>query len=114
MEPTEVLAIVGGHVNEELLLRNEYVALENRILRSKLPGRVPLTDDDRRLLAEAGHRLGKKALADVAAIVTPETIFSWYRRLIAKKLDGSAKRRGAVGRPPIDPELEALVLCFAR
>ena len=46
MEPTEVLAIVGGHVNDELLLRNEYVALENRILRSKFPGRVPLNDDE--------------------------------------------------------------------
>ena len=31
----EPLAMVGGHVNEELLLRNEYLVTENEILRSK-------------------------------------------------------------------------------
>jgi hypothetical protein len=29
MEAKEVLALIGGHVDEELLLRNEYLAAEN-------------------------------------------------------------------------------------
>ena len=98
MKAEEVLALVGGHVDDELLLRNEYLAAENEILRSKLPARVPLTDDERIRLAKLGKRLGKKALMDVAAIVAPETILSWYWRLVAKKVDGSANR-GRIGRP---------------
>ena len=34
-----VLAYVTGTVNQELLLRNEYLAAENRILRAKIKGR---------------------------------------------------------------------------
>ena len=70
MKAVEALALVGGHVDEELLLRNEYLAAENEILRSKIPGRVPMTDDERIRLAKIGKRLGTKALKDVAAIVT--------------------------------------------
>ena len=33
-----VLAYVTGTVNQELLLRNEYLAAENRILRAKIKG----------------------------------------------------------------------------
>src|SRR5215831_9951756 len=34
-----LLAFVTGLVNQELLLRNEYLAAENRILRAHLPSR---------------------------------------------------------------------------
>ncbi len=34
MESAEVLALVGGHVEQEILLRNEYLAAENEILKS--------------------------------------------------------------------------------
>ena len=40
METNEVLAIIGARVNGELLKRNEYLALENAILRSKIEGRM--------------------------------------------------------------------------
>ena len=33
MEAIEALALVGGHVDEDLVLRNEYLAAENEILR---------------------------------------------------------------------------------
>ena len=39
MEWTLSLAYITGSVNQELLLRNEYLAAENRILRIKLNGR---------------------------------------------------------------------------
>ena len=101
MEAVEALALVGGHVDEELLLRNEYLAAENEILRSNFPGRVPMTDAERIRLAKLGKGLGTKALKDIAAIVTPETILAWYRRLVAKKYDGSANRGpGRPGSPP--------------
>jgi hypothetical protein len=53
-------------------------------------------------LAEIGKRLGPQALQQVAAVAKPETILAWYRRLIARKFDGSHHRlypgRPAVGR----------------
>ena len=42
----EALAMIGGHVDEELLLRNEYLAIENEILRKKISGRITLREDD--------------------------------------------------------------------
>ena len=59
------------------------------------------------------HRLGRKALADVAATAKPETILGWYRKLIAKKFDGSKSRR-SVGRPKVDQETERLIVQMAR
>jgi hypothetical protein len=43
------------------------------------------------------------------SLVKPETILSWYRKLVAKKFDGSAERRKS-GRPRIGKEVEVLVL----
>ncbi|MSV27613.1 MAG: hypothetical protein EXQ52_02555 [Bryobacterales bacterium] len=36
--------------------------------------------------------MGRKILAEVATIVTPETLLAWHRKLIAQKYDGSGKR----------------------
>jgi hypothetical protein len=44
-----------------------------------------------------GKVLGRRRLADIAGVVTPDTILLWYRRLVAKKYDGSKTRR--LGRP---------------
>jgi transposase InsO family protein len=107
------LAFVTGLVNQELLLRNEYLAAENRILRAHLPAPLRLSDPERSTLAEIAKRLGRKALKDVARVAKPDTILEWYRRLVAQKFDGS-QFRAYPGRPRISPEVEALVIQFAR
>ena len=90
----------------------DYLREENRVLREQLGGQpLRLTDAQRRRLAVRGRRLGRRALTDVAGIVTPDTILRWYRRLIAKKYDGSA-RRGR-GRPMTPRELAELVVRMA-
>ena len=58
-------------------------------------------------------KLGKQALEEVATIVKPDTILAWHRKLVAQKFDGSQQRQSP-GRPKIDPELEALVVCLAQ
>jgi putative transposase len=108
-----LLAYVTGSVNQELLLQNEYLAVENRILRAKLPARLRLNDPERATLAEIGKRVGRKALLEIASVARPDTILAWYRRLVAKKFDGS-KRRQYPGRPAIQPEVEALVVRMAK
>jgi putative transposase len=108
-----ILAHITGTVDQELLLRNEYLAAENRILKIRLEGRVKLSDAERATLAEIGQRLGRKALDEVATIARPDTILTWYRKLVARKFDGSQSRR-APGRPPIDRHVEQLIVRMAK
>jgi hypothetical protein len=108
-----LLTYITGLVNQRLLLQNEYLIAENRILRSHLPSRLRLFDPERSTLAEIGKRLGRQELQRVSSVALPNTILAWYRRLIAQKFDGS-KRRSYPGRPPITPEIEALIVRMAR
>jgi putative transposase len=94
-------------------LRNEYLVAENRILKAQLKTLLRLTDEERMTLAEIAHRLGRKALEDVANVVKPDTLMGWYRRLVARKFDGSKSRRYP-GRPRIDGEIEQLVVRMAK
>jgi hypothetical protein len=81
-----LLAYITGSVDQELLLRNEYLVTENRILRNQITGRVRLSDGERKTLADIGKKLGRQALEEVANIVRPDTILAWHRKLIAQKL----------------------------
>jgi putative transposase len=107
-----ILAYITGTVDQELLLRNEYLTAENRILRAQLRGRLLLSDTERATLGEIGHRLGRKALADVANVAKPDTIVRWFQKLVASKFDGSANRRSP-GRPRIDTAIETLIVRMA-
>src|SRR5262245_14821483 len=81
MDWKTLLAYITGSVDDELLLRNEYLVTENRILRKQLKGRVRLSNGERKTLAAMGKKLGKKALEEVATIVKPETIRAGHRKL---------------------------------
>src|SRR6476620_368596 len=113
MDCKTLLAYITGTVDQELLLRNEYLVTENRMLRHQIKGRVRLSDGERKTLAEIGQKLGKQAPKEVATIVKPGTILGWHRTLVAQKFDGSTQRK-APGRPMIDPELEALIVRMAQ
>src|SRR3989441_7793734 len=113
MDWKQLLAYITGTVDQELLLRNEYLVTENRLLRNQMKGRLRLSDGERKVLAAIGQKLGKQALKDVATIVKPDTILGWHRQLVAQKCEGSQQRK-APGRPTIDPELEALVVRMAQ
>ena len=89
-----LLGYVTGLVNQELLLKNEYLVAENRILKAHIRGRLLLSDGEKATLAEIAKRLGRQALAQIAGVAKPDTILAWFGKLIAKKFDGS-KQRGA-------------------
>jgi putative transposase len=86
MEWARILAYVTGTVDQELLLRNECLAAENRILKAQSQGRLRLSDAERATLGEIGHRLGHEALGEVATAALPDTILGWYRRLGAPQI----------------------------
>lgn len=49
-----LFAYVTGPVNHELLLQNEYLATENRILRAHFPARLRLSDPKRSPRSRSG------------------------------------------------------------
>jgi transposase InsO family protein len=108
-----LLAYITGSVDQELLLRNEYLVTENRILRNQLKERIRLSDGERKALAVIGQKLGKQVLKEVATIVKPDTILGWHCKLIAQKFDGS-QQRTSPGRPRIGKELEDLIVRMAQ
>ena len=73
--------------------------------------RVRFNDDQRRRLAVRAKGLGRKLLAEVASLVTPDTLLAWHWKLIAQKYDGHDKRRQ--GRPRTQEQLENLVIRMA-
>src|SRR6516165_1015929 len=104
--------LFAGWVNRQQQAVIDYLLEENRVLRAAHASRrLRLTDDQRRRLAVKGKVLGRRRLAAVAGIVTPDTILRWYRRLVAQKYDGSKTRRP--GRPSTKPEIAALVVRMA-
>ena len=75
-------------MNHRQQLVIDYLREENRALREQLGGRrARLDDNQRRRLAVKAKALGRKALAEIATIVTPETLLAWHGKLIAQKYD---------------------------
>ena len=107
-----ILIALAGWINRKQEEIIEYLREENRVLREHLgPGRLRFTDSQRRRLAAKAKILGRNGLCNVATLVTPETLLGWYRRLIARKYDGSARR--GPGRPPKPKVIRDLVVRMA-
>src|SRR3954449_7465532 len=107
LDPIQFVIIsLAGWMNQRQLQTIEYLHAENRVLGEQLGDRrVRFNDDQRRRLASKAKCLGRRRLAELATLVTPDTLFAWHRKLIAQKCDGN-ERRGP-GRPRTRPEREA-------
>ncbi len=115
IQPLTLLVVaIAGWIQREQQTAIVYLLEENRVLKARLRGRkLRLTDDERRRLAVKGKALGRKLLAEVAGIVTPDTLLAWHRRLIAKKWDYSSRRKRA-GRPRVMVEIAELIVRLAK
>ncbi len=112
--PLQFLVLtVAGWANRQQQDAIEYLREENRILREHVgDGRLQFTDSQRRRLATKARKLGRKVLAGIDPIVTPDTLLRWYRNLVARKYDGSGARNA--GRPRTARSIEQLVVRMAR
>jgi transposase InsO family protein len=106
-----VLMVLTGWLERRERQAIAYLIEENRLLRRQLGGRrLRLTDDDRRRLAARTHRVGRRALRDLATIATPDTLLRWHRQLIARKWTHA---RAAVNRRQVLDEIRRLVVRMA-
>ena len=104
--------MLAGWVNREQQAVIDYLKEENAVLREQMGGRrIRFNNDQRRRLAVKGKALGRKVLGEVAGIVTPDTILRWYRKLVARKYDGSRKR--GAGRPRTKANVAAMIVEMA-
>ena len=104
-----VIATITRLLCRELTLQNEYLRLENKILKSKINKRIVFTDDERRILVESAMAMGKDLIEKIVSIVQPKTIFAWQRKLEKEKWDYSDRRKKNPGRPRIAQDIEQLV-----
>lgn len=108
----DLISKVHQIFNHDLAMQNDYLRQENKILRSKLGKRVPLTEKDRKILVRYGLPI-KGCLKEVMSIVKPETLLSWHRRMKKEKwtFDNRPKKPG---RPPTAEDTEQLTIKVAR
>jgi putative transposase len=103
---------LAGWMNQHQQHVIEFLMEENRVLQEQIGDRrLRFSDDQRRRLAAKAKKLGRRLLAQVATIVTPETLLAWHRKLVAQKYDGSSYRRP--GRFPTPKEIAALIVRMA-
>ena len=89
-----MLVALSGWMNRQQQEVIEYLKEENRVLREKLgQKRIILNDSQRRRLATAAAKLGKGLLSQLGTWFSPETLLKWNRAFIARKYDGSAKKK---------------------
>src|SRR4030095_9745907 len=113
LNPFSFLVIsLAGWLNQSQQQIIEYLIEENCILREQIGRRrLRFTDNQRRRLAAKAKQPGRRVLAQIATIVTLETLLAWHRKLIANKYDGSAFR--TAGRPRKSTQISNLAVHMA-
>src|SRR5882762_629267 len=82
-----VVVTVAGWMSRHQQEVISYLIEENRVLREQMGNRrLKFNDDQRRRLAAKAKKLGRKMLGQVATIAAPETLLTWHRKLICRKL----------------------------
>jgi len=103
LQPWQVfLAALAGWVNRHQQTAIDFLREENRVFLEQLgKRRIRFTDGQRRRLAVAGKAVGRRALLDLAGLVTPDTILAWHRKLVAAKGDALANLGHHVARTTV-------------
>ena len=95
-----LVVAVAGWINQQPRDVIDSLQEENRVRREpRGPGRLRVTDAQRRRRAAQATRLGRRVRRDRHTLVTPETLRRWHRQLIARTYDGRGRR--GPGRPRV-------------
>ncbi|MBA3481176.1 MAG: hypothetical protein H0T51_05105 [Pirellulales bacterium] len=75
-----LLSLLASLTRQELARQVTYLKAENAILRSKLPDRIMLSNQERRRLVRHGKKLGPR-IRELISIVSYSTFRRWVRAL---------------------------------
>jgi hypothetical protein len=100
-------------LDKELWKTIEYRKEQVRVLKEQQEKdkRILLSNHQRMRPAAKAKQLTRRLPEETSVLFTPETVFGWYRRLIAQKYDGSNNCKNP-GRPKISQEIIDLVVRF--
>lgn len=104
-----LLLLIAGSTQKQLASQIRYLKIENEILRTKLPARMSVTEQERNRLIKFGSKLGR-ALGELVTIVHPDTLRRWIREADKRSRSKPAK----VGRRKTQKEIVELILKLAR
>jgi putative transposase len=109
-----LLALLASLSRQELARQVTYLRAENQILRSKLPDRITLSNQERRKLVRHGKKLGAR-IKEVISIVSYSTFRRWVRQMEGE--ESAAKPSGpkpaaptVQGRPKTDEDVRELII----
>lgn len=105
-----LLGVLAGSSQAELRRQNQFLRAENEILRSKIPGPIRVTPQERARLLRLGVAVGA-AIHSLISIVKPATFLQWVRR--ASQQPVTCRPRNP-GRPRTPEQIRELVLRLAR
>jgi hypothetical protein len=103
-------------IDKELYKAIDYLREQVRVLieqQEKHNKRILLTKSQKMRVASKAKRLSRKILEQCTVLFTPDTILSWFNKLVAEKYNG-INNRGKVGRPQISHEIVQLVIKFKK
>ncbi|MDQ3660552.1 MAG: IS3 family transposase [Actinomycetota bacterium] len=102
--------LVAGSASDDVSKDVEIAVLhhELRVLRRQV-SRPRLRPIDRAFVAASARLLPRNRWASF--LVTPQTLLRWHHELVGRKWTYCGAK---IGRPPIDPELSAIVVRLAR
>ena len=103
-----LLTLLASLTRQELAQQVTYLKAENRILRSKLPDRITLNNQERRTLVRHGKKLGGR-IKVLISIVSYSTFRKWVRSL-EDTPDKRPKANGQTGRPRVEESLSDLII----
>jgi hypothetical protein len=102
-----VLAVLVSPFKARIRLEAENAVLRHQliVLRRKVQGRVPLTNNDRWFFIQLYRWF--PSILQVLAVVRPETLVHWHRAGFRRYWRWRSRSRG--GRPPIETDLRGLI-----
>ena len=104
-----LLLLLAKATEKEATKYIEYLKAENKILRSKLPKRVEVTEAEKATLIKLGQAVGT-AIKELISIVHPRTFARW----VSEKKSGTDKEKKPRGRPRKPEEVRQMVIDFAK
>ena len=104
-----LLALLASLTRQELARQVTYLKAENRILRSKLPNRITLSNQERRTLIRHGKKLGAR-LKELVSIVSYSTFRKWMRSIEDAPDKRPKAKETKPGRPRVEESIgEAII-----
>lgn len=104
-----LLTLLASLTRQELAQQVAYLKAENRILRSKLPDRITLNNQERRTLVKQGKKLGAR-IKELISIVSYSTFRKWVRS-VEDAPDKRPKPKDAKpGRPRVEESISEAII----